>query len=128
MLSLICLESDCTNGEALVNEMDSTFQALPANLQLQFQSAHDSIMTSFNSYWVSIDKWIPFNPICCSILTLGQQANQLTIQMQQALGQTSVGVPTGSTFDLSSLLGGSGTLLAFGVVAFLLLSEVNRAR
>jgi hypothetical protein len=86
-MSVICTTPQCDKGEASVAQMDAVFKDLSADLQNHFQSAHDAIMTALNSYWTSLDSYVPFNPACCSILSLGVQADQLTQQMQSAAGQ-----------------------------------------
>lgn len=117
----ICTTPMCTAGRASVEQMDSVYQANASNLQ-SFQSAHDAILSTFQSYWITIDEWIPFNPECCAIQQLGAQADQLTMQMQQALGQNPVSAGPGSQSQspdwLSGLFGASGKwVLIFGVLA-----------
>ena len=121
------ISTDATCGATTIEEMDSVYRSLPSNLQPQFQSSHDALMTSFSQTVSWATPYIPFDPYCEAGIQLAAQASTLTSQMQSALNQAGL-APGSSTFSLSSLLGGSGTLLAFGIVAFLLLSEVNRAR
>ena len=119
----------CTNAQTSILQMDSVYQSLPGNLQAQFQSAHDTIMGSYNQQWSWSLAYIPFECGLTSLYALGVQADGLIAQMQSAMGQTPVGVggpSNSSTFNLSDLLGqGSSNILIIGglVVAYLLLKE-----
>jgi hypothetical protein len=110
---VVCSTPQCTTGEAQVQEMDATFQGAPSNVQAQFQSAHDSIMTSFNQIYGMLTNYIPFNPDCCTIGDLGNQAQALQNQMLSAMGQSgtpltpSAGLPLGTLL----ILVGAGYLL-----------------
>lgn len=114
MLKQICTTPQCDAGGASVNEMDSVYQGLPINIQAQFQSAHDSIMSAFHSYWIGIDRWIPFNPACCAIESLGKQADTLVCNMQLTVGQVQSceGPSTQSAANWTSLLIAGGVLFA----------------
>lgn len=109
----------CDQGMQAIREMDSVYSTAPANIQAQFQSAHDSIMSQYNSYgfytcWVEV-----YNGEVCA---LGVEATKLMNQIQSAMGQSpSPDSPTGS-FDLSSLVGLPGLLIG-GLVLFLVLDR-----
>lgn len=113
--TMVCTDSTvCTDAGSAISQMDSVFQGAPANIQAQFQSAHDSIMAwwSANSSWY--DSWIPFNPQCCAEQTYGQQAWDLMTTMQQAMGQTpNQGLQAGM---------GLSTILIVGLVGFIAVS------
>ena len=89
----VCMTGDCAAGAASIRQMDSVYQSAGPDTQATFQSAHDGIMASFNQSYSWYSEWIPFNPGCCGILQLGAQADQLTVQIQRALGQTSITPP-----------------------------------
>lgn len=134
---IACTTPMCNAGAANVNEMDSVYQNLSSDLQPQFQSSHDAIMSEFNSHWTTVDQLIPFNPVCCTICGEGEQAQALTAQMQKAAGAVGLAPgPTGSTplpsakdllgFDPTALLWGAGALLA--VIYVLPLISASRPR
>jgi hypothetical protein len=93
---------DCQNGLAAVQQMDSVFQSAPTDIQAQFQSAHDTIMSSYNQYsWYSCLVEINNGAVC----DLGQQAATLMGQIQSAMGQSSTpGIPGGPGTDYMSLI------------------------
>jgi hypothetical protein len=122
--------STCDSGQTSILEMDSVFQSLAPSLQVQFQSAHDEIMSRYNATWYPGIDWIPFNPACGTIYSLGIQADGLTAQMQSAEGQAPIGVSgpaSGSQSPfLAGLLGsGNTTVLVIGglILAYLLLKR-----
>lgn len=128
--SPIATSSTCTDAQTSILEMDSVYQSLPGNLQGQFQSAHDTIMGSYQSQWSDTLTYIPFECSLTSLYSLGVQADGLTAQMQSAMGQTPIGVPgpaTGAQQPLLSGLLGSGntTVLLVGglVVLYLVLRK-----
>ena len=110
----VCTTPQCTTGEAQIQEMDATFQSAPANVQAQFQGAHDAIMSSYNSIYGVLTNYIPFNPDCCTIGDLGTQAQALEAQILSAMGQ-STGTPLtpGQGLPLTTILilVGAGYLL-----------------
>lgn len=113
----------CRTGQSSILQMDSVFQSLSSNLQAEFQSAHDTIMSSYNSTWFPGIDWIPWDPSCGIIGALGVQADGLTAQMQSAEGQIPVGVggpaSTSQQSLLPSLFGGQGTaVLLIGTLIF----------
>jgi hypothetical protein len=123
----ICTTSMCSAGRASIEEMDAVYNSLESTLQPRFQSAHDSILSTYQQYWVSVDEWIPFNPECCAIQQLGYQADSLTSQMQQASGQVSSGPGPGTqaqpTDWLSGLFGPSGKWMVLGGILLFLAWE-----
>ena len=120
--SAVCTTPMCDSGSASVSEMDNVYQSLPIDTQSRFQSAHDSIMASYNANYSFYDDWIPFNPVCCTLQQIGQQADTLTNQMQLALGQvpTAPGPGTQSQgMSLQSMI----ILGAVGYLAFVYLAS-----
>jgi len=113
---------DCQNGVAAIQEMDSVFQGAPSDVQAQFQSAHDSIMTQYGQYsWYSCYVEVNNGALC----NLGQQATSLMGQIQSAMGQTpSPGIPSGG-LDLSSLVG-TPALLIGGLVLLVFLAGSHK--
>jgi hypothetical protein len=127
---LIDTAATCDQGQTSILQMDSVFQSLSSDLQAQFQSAHDVIMSSYNATWYTGIDWIGFNPACGAMYSLGVQADALITQMQVAEGQTPINAPgpaTGSSISLlPSLFGSSNTtLLLLGglVIGYLLLKK-----
>jgi hypothetical protein len=118
--SIAPTSGDCGPGADAVNQMDSVFQSAPAAVQANFQSAHDSIMSQFNSVYSWYSSWIPLNPDCETVCNLGVQAVALMNQIQAAMGQS----PTPSTPGGGINLTGSATMIIIVLgVAFLLLNK-----
>jgi hypothetical protein len=116
---LIPTSVTCQNGLQAVQEMDSVFSTAPAAVQARFQSAHDAIMTQYQSYsWYTCYVELYNGEVCA----LGEQATALMNQMQSAMGQSGTPSPSSSGFDLSSLVGLPGLLIG-GVVLFLVLER-----
>jgi hypothetical protein len=102
---------DCQNGVTAVQQMDSVFQSAPASTQVRFQSAHDTIMQSFNSMYSWYTCWTEMSN--GAICDLGQQATALMGQIQTMMGQEPTpGIPGGPGTDYM-------TLLVIGVVVYL---------
>lgn len=112
----ICNTPECTTGEAQINQMDSVFQSAPANVQTQFQGAHDAIMSSFNAIYGITTNWIPFNPDCCTIGDLGNQAVALQSQILSAMGQSGTTLTPSGGFQLPSLQSVTSLLIVAGIV------------
>src|ERR1700752_558454 len=111
----------CTDAQTSILQMDSVFQSLSPDIQAKFQSAHDTIMQSYNAQWYDALTWIPLTCATTSLYALGVQADGLTAQMQSAAGQVPVGVggPATGAYQslLPSLLGGQSTaVLVIGVL------------
>ncbi len=113
--SAVCTSTMCDSGSASVTEMDSVYQSLPSDIQSRFQSAHDLIMAGYNANYSFYDSWIPFNPVCCTLQQIGQQADTLTNQMQVALGQ----VPSGSGPGTQSQGMSLQTMIVLAAVGYL---------
>lgn len=96
--------TDCNLGATAVQQMDSVFQSAPASVQANFQSAHDSIMTAFNNVYSWYSSYIPFNPDCATICTIGTQAEQLMQSIQRAMGQNPTPSGTSGGLDIMTLL------------------------
>lgn len=89
-------------------EMWSFFNTLSSNAAFkpeQFKTSADSIqaeLDSVDSYWAD---WIPFNPTCCTINTIGQKAVALTAQMAQSVGIAPPPKPPSTAgFDMGALV------------------------
>jgi hypothetical protein len=116
---LIPTSVTCQNGLQAVQEMDSVFSTAPAAIQARFQSAHDTIMSQYQSYsWYTCYVELYNGEVCA----LGEQATALMNQIQSALGQSGTPSPSSGGFDLSSLVGLPGLLIG-GVVLFLVLER-----
>lgn len=113
MGDLVCTTPQCTTGADSVHAMDSYFQALTPGIQAEFQARHDAIMAQFNERYSWYSPYIPFNPVCCDILTIGQAADGLLCQMQGGEGCI-----TPSSGDGSMSLQGMIVLAAVGLLAF----------
>lgn len=79
--------TNCDSGQALITQMDGIYQSAPADIQGQFQAAHDVIMSQYNADWYTGINYIPFNPQCYAIQDLGTQALALSNKMLVAMGQ-----------------------------------------
>lgn len=113
---IVCTTAQCSQGANSVHAMDNYFQALDPAAQATYRAEHDYIMTQFNANYSWYSPYIPFNPACCGILTIGQQADQLLCKM------------TGSAACVSPSAGdGSMSLpamIVLGAVAFLTIQYV----
>jgi len=113
----------CESAQASVNQMVETFASLSADTSFdtsRFKPTVDSIKASFDAEWSWYDPYIPFNPACCTLEKIGQQADILTNQMLSSVGADPVtGPSTGPGIDPLIL---AGVLFA----AFLLVREVRR--
>lgn len=119
---LVCTSTNYDAGVASVQMMDGVYQAAPDAIKQQFQSAHDSIMTTFNANYSWYGDWIPFGAGCQLMGNLGAQADQLTSQIQIAMGQSPTpGKPSGG-FDLSGLQG----VLIPAVIGLVLIFVISR--
>jgi hypothetical protein len=91
----ICLEGDCQLGEALIKEMQSTFQALGNqegdigfNIRQKLGVAITSVVSDYQTISSGWQRQVPFTPICCRMAELGKKAQALTQQMHQLAGTT----------------------------------------
>jgi hypothetical protein len=119
--SVIPSSQDCVVGSQSVNLMDQTYQALPAGSQAQYQQQHDALMTAFNAQYSSWMSWIPFNPSCCAVEQIGEQADNLTSQMTG--GAVTGPSVTPSGIPLPSLPNVTTLLIVAGVLALLIMSK-----
>lgn len=118
----ICTTPMCDSGHSSVMQMDSVYLGLDPEIRNQFQSSHDAILNTLNNTYSWYSTWIPFNPDCCSMQTLGQQAEQLTAQMQAAAGAVTLGLgPAGDSGSGLSL----GAMVALGVAGYLALAHIG---
>ncbi len=115
--AIICTAAMCGAGDASINQMDAIFLSLPANLQASFQSAHDTLMSSYNTLANSYWDYVPFNTHCCTQQQMGQQADVLTCQMQTANGQSCLPAGPGSQSSGISIT----TMIVLGAVGYLAL-------
>ncbi len=116
----ICTTPMCDAGKASVDEMNAVFMQLGESAQSNFGSSVNAINSAFGNIYSWYSDWIPFNPDCCTMQALGAQADNLTNQMQQALGVVPTGAGPGSTGAGMSLT----SMILLGVVGFLALSHV----
>ena len=109
-MSIICTTPMCEAGGLSVAQMQGTFDDLSANSafdRARFESTVTSIARAYADSISWYDPYIPFNPICCSIETLGRQADAVTREMIASVGGELPGpgpsTPSGG-FDMSSLM------------------------
>lgn len=107
---IICTTAQCSQGADSVHAMDNYFQALDPSRQAAYQAEHDYIMTQFNANYSWYSPYIPFNPACCGILTIGQQADQLLCRMT---GSQNCVSPSAGDGSLSI-----GAIVALAVVGY----------
>jgi hypothetical protein len=113
MGDLVCTSAQCTTGADSVTAMDNYFQALDPASQAAFKTRHDAIMEQFNAAYSWYSPYIPFNPACCDVLTIGKAADGLLCQMEGGQGCVSP-----SSGDGSMSLQGMIVLAAVGFLAF----------
>jgi hypothetical protein len=119
--SVIPSSEDCVLGSQSISLMDSTFQSLDATTQAQYQQQHDALMAAFHSQYSFYSPWIPFNPYCCAVEEIGEQADALTLQMTNGAVKGPSVTPSG--IQLPS--GGQVTagLVILGALALYLILE-----
>lgn len=122
-MSIVCTTPMCEAGSASVEQMRQTFNSLSADVSQhfdasRFRSTVDSIEASFNAEYSWYDPLIPFNPVCCTIEKIGQQADLITNQMLESVGAS--GIPGPSTASMDPLL-----MLGFLVVGYLIFREIK---
>jgi hypothetical protein len=120
MGDLVCTTAECTTGANSVTAMDSYFQSLDPGSQATFKARRDAIMAQFNAAYSWYSPYIPFNPACCDVLTIGQAADGLLCQMEGGVGCVSPSSGDGS-MSLS-------TMIVLGAVAFLAIQYVINKR
>lgn len=86
----------------------------------RFASTVDSIEESFDAEYTMFSEWIPFNPACCTIGDIGEQAATITNQMLQSVGGTTIPVSSPPPDTLGSL-----ATLGILVAGVVLLSNVK---
>ena len=116
---LICTSAQCVTGADSVHAMDNYFQVLDPGTQASYKQQHDAIMAQFDAAYSWYSPYIPFNPGCCTVLTIGQAADALLCRMEGGVGCVSP-----SSGDGSLSLSGMIVLAAVGFLAFTYL--VNR--
>lgn len=114
----ICVGSAvCDAANVSVQQMDSAFQAASSSVQAQYQATHDSIISSAAAN--AGGTWFGFD--CCTMQSIGIQADALMNQIQKAMGWAvtagaSGGGSGGSGLDTNTLMTialvvGAGVLL-----------------
>lgn len=117
----ICTTPMCTNGGLSVQQMEETFNSLLSNPKFdrsRFESTMLSIKNAYDSSIGWYDPYIPFNPICCSIESLGKQADALTVSMLKSVGsETTTPGPSTSPdewdFSTLALIAGMTLLIVY---------------
>jgi len=80
---VVCIEGDCVVGAALVKQMTEVFASI--GKPEKFKPAIDGILGPYRELESSWGRrFVPFHPACCTIKTLGQQAQGLTSEMLQS--------------------------------------------
>lgn len=108
----------CSDGRAAVVEMWRAFNYLseiyPDFHSGAFRPSCEAIQAALdaNDSWYA--DWIPFNPTCCTIAGIGEQAEVLTTQMLASVGAATLPAPPKGT-DWASLVV-IGGLLAIALV------------
>lgn len=120
MGDLVCTTPQCVTGADSVHAMDDYFQALAPVDQAAFKARHDTILSQFNASYSFYSPYIPFNPACCDVLTIGRAADALLCEMSGASNCVSPSSGDGS-MSLS-------TMIVLGAVAFLAIQYVINKR
>lgn len=114
----ICLEGDCQLGEALIKEMQSTFQALGNqegdigfNIRQKLGVAITAVVQDYQNIAGSFSRQVPFTPVCCRMAELGKKAQALTQQMHSIAGTQA---PVTTSPDSADPFAG---LITFGKIA-----------
>jgi hypothetical protein len=97
----VCTTVMCADGRRKVAEMWNAFNYLSESYSgfdsSRFLPACNTIQQSLDAIDSWYATWIPFNPVCCSIDDIGNQAVQLTNDMLSSVGAAGVPVPPAST-------------------------------
>ena len=97
----VCTSVMCEDGRRKVSEMWATYDYLLANYPAfnssQFLPAATTLQQSLEAIDSWYATWIPFNPVCCSIDDIGNQAAQLTNTMLTSVGAARVPSPPPAT-------------------------------
>lgn len=144
---VIALESDCTIGEQLVREMQTTFRQLSGVGQDELSDADiafmrrfgppvTAIVEEFNKQEAKLSRQIPFSTVCAAVKELGRKAQLLTREMRTArsVGQTSATPidspftpgPAGAANALASLVKVVGISIAVAVLVPAVLNAGGR--
>lgn len=114
---IVCTTPQCDAGAAAVNAMDSFYQSLDPGTQASYKQQHDSIMTAFNSAYSWYSSYIPFNPTCCTVQQIGQQADALLCTMQGGTGCVPLASGSGGMSLTSMIVIGAVAYLGFVYLA-----------
>lgn len=117
---MICTSAQCVTGANSVTAMDEYFKAMDPASQATFKARHDAIMAQFDAAYSWYSPYIPFNPACCDVQTIGLAADRLLCEM--AGGSDCVSPSAGS--GEMSLQG----MIVLGAVAFLAIQYVVNRR
>lgn len=100
----------CAQGKASIQEMRRVFNILSGNASFnreKFEASVLGIEGAFEDSYSVFSEWIPFNPACCAIKDLGNQADRITTQMLTAAGVALPGTGPGSqppAIDLDAMV------------------------
>ena len=113
-----CTASMCGDAKALMDQMWEVYNNLVATYSNfdanTFLPAATSIQKSYDDNYHWYDWWIGFNPACCTMYAIGEQARSLTSKMLASVGAADIPAPpSGNNTDWFSVLvvGGAIVLL-----------------
>lgn len=115
---VVCTSVMCEDGRRKVAQMWTAFNYLSENYA-SFDRNH--FLPTCNTLQQSLDaidswyaSWIPFNPVCCSIDDIGNQAIIITNQMMASVGAATVPEPPAST-DWASVIVVAGVVVVLAI-------------
>ena len=123
---LVCTTVMCEDGRRKVAQMWTAFNYLsenyPAFNRNHFLPVCNTLQQSLDAIDSWYATWIPFNPVCCSMDDIGNQAIQVTNQMMSSVGAATVPEPPAGT-DWGTVVVVAGVVL----LAALYSPQIKRA-
>lgn len=116
---IVCTTVMCHDGRRKVSEMWAAFNYLSENYsnfdRARFLPTCNTLQQSLDAVDSWYATWIPFNPVCCSVDDIGNQAITVTNNMLASVGAESVPLPPPGATDWGSVIMFAG-LVALAVV------------
>jgi hypothetical protein len=132
MADIACTSAMCAQGRVSVQQMRTTFDSLASSNSNFNRSYYEptviSIEQAFHDNYSVFSEWVPFNPTCCAVQNIGQQADSLTHDMLQSVGAETPPVAGPSSGKPPIDINGLITLgaLALGAILIANISQATR--
>jgi len=115
---IMCTTTMCANAKVQLAQMQETYKnyANDGAFVARFKPSVDSIQQAFDDNYSVFSEWIPFNPTCCALQDIGNQAEDMNNQMLSYVGAAPI-TPTPKPMDINSLLLVGGVIVGLIVLA-----------